>query len=162
MKKSVTTNTAIVYQTKSGALELRGDFSNETLWATQAQIVKLFDVDQSVVSRHIKNVFKDGEVKEKSNMQKMHIANSDKPVTYYSLDVVLSVGYRTNSAKAIRFRQWATQTIRQHIVEGYTINSERIGQNYASFMQAVSQVQAMLPAGSAIDTDSIDSTDCPE
>lgn len=69
-----------------------GDFSRETVWATQAQIVELFGVDQSVVSRHIKNIFKDGEIHEKSNMQKMHIANSDKPVTYYSLDIILAVG----------------------------------------------------------------------
>ncbi len=101
MLKKITTknnvpNGVVVYQTKSGALELRGDVKNETVWATQAQMVDLFQVDQSVVSRHIKNIFSDGEVDEKSNMQKMHIANSDKPVTLYSLDVILSVGYRTN------------------------------------------------------------------
>ena len=93
-------------------MELRDDSKNETVWATQAQIVNLFQVDQSVVSRHIKNVFSDGEVSEKSNMQKMHIANSDKPVTMYSLDVILSVGYRTNSKIAIEFRQWTTKTLR--------------------------------------------------
>jgi hypothetical protein len=137
----------VVYQTKSGALELRGDFDKETIWANQAQIVKLFEVDQSVVSRHINNVFKDGEVEKKSNMQKMHIPNSDKPVTFYSLDVILSVGYRTNSAQAINFRQWATKTLRQHIVEGYTINPKRITHNYEQFMKAVNQLQAVLPAG---------------
>jgi len=65
----------MIYQAKSGAIELRGDFTRETIWATQAQIVDLFDVDQSVVSRHIRNIFKDGEIEEKSNMQKMHNAN---------------------------------------------------------------------------------------
>ncbi len=106
-------NKVIVYQAKNGAIELRGDIKKETLWATQAQIVDLFNVDQSVVSRHIKNIFKDGEIEEKSNMQKMHIANSDKPLALYSLDVVLSVGYRTNSKVAIEFRKWATSTLRQ-------------------------------------------------
>ena len=83
----------VVYRAKNGAIELRGDVAHETIWATQAQIVELFGVDQSVVSRHVRNIFKDGEVERKSNMQKMHIASSDKPVTFYSLDVVLGVGY---------------------------------------------------------------------
>ncbi|MDX9757320.1 MAG: RhuM family protein, partial [Sulfurimonas sp.] len=75
---------------------------------------------------HINNIFKDNEVDEKSNMQKMHIANSDKPVSFYSLDIVLAVGYRTNSSKAIRFRQWATSVLKSYITNGYAINSEKI------------------------------------
>lgn len=134
---------AVVYQAPSGALELRGDFEHETLWATQGQIVDLFDVDQSVVSRHIRNVFKDGEIESKSNMQKMHIANSDKPVTLYSLDVILAVGYRTNSKVAIQFRQWATKTLREHITRGYTINRKQIGRNYDAFMKAVADSERL-------------------
>jgi prophage maintenance system killer protein len=148
-------NDLIIYQTKSGALQLRGDFSRETVWATQAQIVDLFDISQSVVSRHIKNVFTDGEVEQKSNMQNMHIANSDKPVVLYSLDVILSVGYRTNSKLAIEFRQWATKILNQHITAGYTINRSRIGQNYTEFMDAVGKVQALLPAGNEMSTSSV-------
>ena len=72
-------------------LELQLDQEHETIWATQADIVELFDIDQSVVARHIRNIFTTGEVDEKSNMQKMHIANSDKPVNIYSLDIVLAV-----------------------------------------------------------------------
>jgi len=98
-------NKILIYQSKTGALELRGDFKRETIWATQEQIVRLFEIDQSVVSRHINNIFKDGEVDRESNMQKMHIANSDKPVAFYSLDLILAVGYRANSARAIEFRQ---------------------------------------------------------
>jgi len=140
MKKEI-----IIFQKKSGAIEFKGDIKRETLWASQTQIVKLFDVDQSVVSRHIRNIFKDGEINPKSNMQKMHIANSDKPVVLYSLDVVLSVGYRTNSGVAIEFRQWATKTLRQHIVDGYTINKKRLVQNYDVFLQAVEDVKKLLP-----------------
>jgi len=116
----------VIYQNKSGAIEFKGDFKKETLWASQAQIVNLFGVDQSVVSRHIRNILKDKEIDEKSNMQKMHIANSDKPITLYSLDVVLAIGYRTNSKVAIVFRKWATKTLRQHILNGYTINEKRL------------------------------------
>jgi len=72
MRKNV-----VIYQAKTGAIELKGDIAQETIWATQAQIVSLFNVDQSVVSRHINNIFADGEICKKSNMQKMHIANSD-------------------------------------------------------------------------------------
>jgi prophage maintenance system killer protein/prophage antirepressor-like protein len=145
----------IIYQAKTGAIELKGDFKHETIWATQAQIVSLFGVDQSVVSRHINNVFKDGEVDSKSNMQKMHNANSDKPVIIYSLDVILSVGYRTNSSVAISFRQWATKTLREHIVKGYTLNRKRIAQNYDQFLKAVESVKALLPAEVKVDTSDI-------
>jgi prophage maintenance system killer protein len=149
MKKEIESKNSdlVIYQTKGGALELRGDFTHDTLWATQAQIATVFDIERSVVTKHISNVFKTGEVDEKSNVQKMHIAQSDKPVSLYSLDIILAVGYRTNSSKAISFRQWATKTLRQHIVQGYTINPDRIGHNYAAFMKAVERVQAVLPSG---------------
>jgi len=145
----------IIYQAKSGAIELRGDYVHETVWATQAQIVSLFAVDQSVVSRHIKNIFQDGEVEMKSNMHKMHNANSDKPIILYSLDVILGVGYRTNSKIAILFRQWVTKTLRDHIVLGYTINRKRITKNYATFMKSVSDIQALLPGHVVLDTKNV-------
>jgi len=109
-----------------GELELNVSVTQDTLWLTQAQLCDIFEKDQSVISRHINNIFRDNEVDEKSNMQKMHIANSDKPVSFYSLDIVLAVGYRTNSSKAIRFRQWATSVLKSYITNGYAINSEKI------------------------------------
>lgn len=87
-------------------------------------------------------------------MQKMHIANSDKPITLYSLDIILAVGYRTNSQKAIEFRQWATKTLRAHIVDGYTINKKRITQNYEVFLKAVEDVKKLLPTGGVVDAES--------
>lgn len=84
-------------------------------------------------------------------MQKMHIPNSDKPVILYSLDVILAVGYRANSARAIQFRQWATKTLRSHIVDGYTINKKRLAKNYDAFLKVVEQVKALLPSGGAVD-----------
>lgn len=145
----------VIYQAKSGAIELKGDFSRETIWATQAQIAKVFEIERSVVTKHIGNILKSSEVSAKSNVQKMHIANSDKPVAFYSLDIVLAVGYRANSARAIEFRQWATKTLRTHIVDGYTINRARVGKNYDAFMQAVADVRALLPKGMKADTGSI-------
>jgi death-on-curing family protein len=114
-----------IYQTKDGAIEFNADIKNQNIWANQAQIVNLFKIDQSVASRHIKNIFKNGEV-DKSNMQKMHIANSDKPVVFYSLDVILAVGYRTNSKTAIEFRKWATQKLKDYLIKGFAVNEKRI------------------------------------
>ncbi len=150
MKNKIVKNkNVVIYQTKSGAIELRGDFTNETIWATQAQIVDLFNIDQSVVSRHVRNILKDGEINSKSNMQKMHIANSDKPITLYSLDLILAVGYRANSGKAIEFRKWATSILHKHLLDGYTINRSVVAKNYDSFMDAVSKVKALLPLGTS-------------
>ena len=109
-----------------GELELKISLNDETIWLTQSQLCDIFEKDQSVISRHINNIFKDKEVDEKSNMQKMHITNSDKPVSFYSLDIVLAVGYRTNSSKAIKFRQWATSILKKYIQNGYVINSDKI------------------------------------
>ncbi len=117
-------NNVVIYQAKSGALELRKDVQNKTIWATQAEMATLYRKDQSVTSRHIRSIFSDGEVDRKSNMQEMHIANSDKPIQLYSLDIVLAVGYRTNSQRAIEFRKWATKTLRQYIVDGYAISAD--------------------------------------
>ena len=109
-----------------GEIELKVSVNNETIWLTQAQLCNIFEKDQSVISRHINNIFKDNEVDEKSNMQKMHIANSDKPVSFYNLDIVLAVGYRTNSSKAIKFRQWASSVLKNYIQNGYSINIDKI------------------------------------
>ncbi|MFZ1720390.1 MAG: virulence protein RhuM/Fic/DOC family protein [Candidatus Moraniibacteriota bacterium] len=144
-------NSVVVYQAKSGAIELRGDFGKETFWATQAQITEIFNIDRTVVTKHIGNILKSREVDGKSNVQKMHIANSDKPVAFYSLDIILAVGYRANSARAIEFRQWATKTLREHITKGYTLNRNRIGKNYDAFLKSVADIQALLPEHITLD-----------
>ena len=148
----------VIYQAKSGAIELRGDFDKETLWASLDQISQLFGRDKSVVSRHIKNIFKDGELKRNSVVAFFATTASDGKnynVEYFNLDVILSVGYRTNSARAIEFRQWATRTLRAHIVDGYTINRTRISRNYDAFLKTVEDVRSLLPSGMKTDTDSI-------
>ncbi|MGM0519610.1 MAG: RhuM family protein [Campylobacterota bacterium] len=106
--------------------ELKVPINANTVWLRQNQISEIFQKDRSVITKHINNIFKDNEVDEKSNVQKMHIANSDKPVNFYSLDIVLAVGYRTNSSKAIKFRQWATSILKNYIINGYSINGEKI------------------------------------
>lgn len=143
-------NQLMIYQTKSGKIEFRGDFDRDTVWGTQQQIAEVFNIDRTVVTKHINKILKDKEIDGKSNVQKMHIANSDKPVKLYSLDVILAVGYRTNSSEAIAFRIWATKTLKQHLLQGYTINKKSIGNNYQKFMQAVEDVKELLPAESVV------------
>jgi len=115
-----------IYQTEDGQVQLEVALEQDTVWLSQAQMVELFGRDQSVVSRHIRNALTEGEVVEKSNMQKMHIANSDRPVAFYDLDVVISVGYRIKSERGVQFRRWATNVLRQHLVQGYTLNQKRL------------------------------------
>jgi len=108
MKKEI-----VIFQNKSGAIEFRGDFDSETLWASQAQIADLFVVERSVVTKHIRNILKNKELDKDSVCAKFaHTASDGKTymVQNYSLDVVLAVGYRTNSKIAIEFRKWATKT----------------------------------------------------
>lgn len=141
-------DTGIVYQAKSGAIELRGDFERETFWATQARIAEVFDIERSVVTKHIRNILKDKELDEYSVCAKFaHTAEDGKTyqVQFYNLDVILSVGYRANSIRAIEFRKWATKTLREHITKGYTINQKQIIKNYGAFMKSVADIQVLLP-----------------
>jgi hypothetical protein len=119
----------VLYKTRGGKAALDVRLAGETVWLTQAQMAKLFERDQSVISRHVNNVFKEKELGQKSNMQKMHIAKSDKPVVFYSLDMIISVGYRVNSKRGTQFRIWATQTLKDHLVRGYTLNERRLRGN---------------------------------
>ena len=150
-KKLVLNQKLVIYQAKNGAIEFKGDFKHETIWANQAQIASLFGVERSVITKHINNILKNKEIDEKSNVQKMHIANSDKPVASYSLDVILAVGYRTNSKIAIEFRKWATKTLRQFITEGFVVNKNRIVKNYDKFLETIENLKNVLPAGVAIE-----------
>ena len=151
MAKEKKKNTVVIYQAKNGAIELRGDFTHETVWATQSQIANIFSIDRTVSTKHIGNILRSSEVDRKSNVQKMHIANSDKPVTFYSLDIILAVGYRANSSRAIEFRQWATKTLRGYIVDGYAVNKNRIAKNYEQFLGVVNDIKKLMPAGSAVE-----------
>jgi len=128
-----------------GELELNVSVTEDTLWLTQTQLCDIFEKDQSVISRHINNIFKDNEVDAKSNMQKMHTANSDKPVNFYSLDIVLAVGYRTNSSKAIKFRQWATSVLKSYIQSGYAINGDKItNERFVSLESEVATLKSQM------------------
>lgn len=118
----------VIFESEDGNVSLDVNIEQETVWLTQAQIMQLFERDQSVISRHINNVFKEGEVDKESNMHFLHIANSDKPVKIYSLDVIISVGYRVKSQRGVEFRKWANSVLKQYILRGYAVNHNRMTQ----------------------------------
>ncbi|MDP3697007.1 MAG: virulence protein RhuM/Fic/DOC family protein [Candidatus Taylorbacteria bacterium] len=155
MQKIPKNKGVVIYQAKNGAIELRGDFTRETIWATQAQIADIFQAERSVVTKHIRNILKDKELDADSVCAKFaHTADDAKVyrVQFYSLDVILAVGYRTNSKRAIEFRQWATKTLRGYIINGYAVNRKRIAKNYAQFSGIVEDIKKLLPAGYVVDS----------
>lgn len=112
----------IIYQTEDGLTRIDVRMENETVWLTQAQMAELFQRDRSVITKHIRNAVAEGEIDEKSSVHFLHIANSDKPVAHYSLDVIISVGYRVKSLRGTQFRRWATGVLRDYLVKGFAMN----------------------------------------
>ena len=121
-------NEIVIFETEDKEVKLPVTVEDETVWLNQNQMIELFGRDQSVISRHIRNVFKEHEVDEKSNMHFLHIANSNKPVAFYSLDVIIYVGYRVKSKRGVEFRRWANSVLKQYILKGYAVNDNRIKQ----------------------------------
>ena len=116
----------LLYQTEDGKTKLEVRLEGETVWITQGQMAELFQRERSVITKHVNNVFDENELDEESNVQILHIANSDKPVKFYNLDVIISVGYRVKSLRGTQFRIWATQRLKEYIIKGFTIDDERL------------------------------------
>ena len=144
---SVSENQIVVYQpNETVRLDVR--LENDTVWLTQAQLCELFQRDVSVISRHIKNIFAEGELEKESNLHFLQIANSDRPVALYSLDVIISVGYRVKSVVGTRFRQWANKVLKEYVLRGYAINDriERLEQKVLKHDEQINLVlQTALP-----------------
>jgi prophage maintenance system killer protein len=152
-KKNKENKEIAIYKDSKGNIDFRIDSDKETLWATQANIAILFDVQRPAITKHLKNIFETKELNEKSVCSILeHTAEDNKTykVQYYNLDAVISVGYRVNSKQATKFRQWATKTLKSHVVDGYTINPNRISKNYDAFLTAVENVKKLLPADNTI------------
>ena len=115
----------VLYQPE-GEVRLEVRVENETVWLTQAQMAELFSKSVSVISRHISNVFAEKELEEKGNLHFLQIANSDKPVKIFSLDVIISVGYRVKSLRGTQFRRWANQVLKDFLLKGYAIRQRKI------------------------------------
>lgn len=116
----------LIYRTEDGVTHVNVTFDEDTVWLTQEQMAELFQRDRSVITKHIKNVFDDGELKKESNVQILHIANSDRPVSIYSLDVIISVGYRVKSQRGVQFRLWASGIIKEYMRKGFAMDDARL------------------------------------
>jgi len=118
----------LLYQTEDGQTKIDVRLKEETVWLSQIQMAELFQKERSVITKHINNIFKEGELVEKSNVQILHISGSDRPVKFYNLDVIISVGYRVKSHQGTKFRQWATIRLKEYIVKGFTMNDDLLKQ----------------------------------
>lgn len=128
----------VIYKAPDGTMSIDVTVQNETVWLSQGQMAELFGKDQSVIARHISNVFKEGELEKESNMQILHNTLSKfKPTQVYSLDVIISVGYRVKSKRGTQFRIWANQVLKQYLLQGYAINERVAAQKYDELSQLV-------------------------
>ena len=141
----------IIYKAKDGHIELNVNLSEETIWLSLNQLAELFGRDKSVISRHLLNIFKSKELDSDQAVAKFATVQKEgkkevrRDINYYNLDVVISVGYRVNSAKATQFRVWATQVLKEHIIKGYTIHEKRLAeQGVKELQQSIGLLQKTL------------------
>lgn len=143
MMEASNNDNMLIYQSEDGKIKIDVRFEKETVWLSQAQMCVLFGRERSVITKHINNIFEEGELDENSNVQILHIAFSDKPVKFYNLDVIISVGYRVKSQQGTQFRIWATQRLREYIIKGFALNDERFktGSSYNYFKELLDRIR---------------------
>ena len=129
----------IIYRSEDGSVQLEVQLVDDNVWLTQAQISELFEKDISVISRHIKNIYKEGELEEESNLHFLQIPFSDKPVRLYDLDVIIAVGYRVKSKRGTDFRKWARPVIKDYMLRGYAV-----AQRFERLEQRVSKTEEKI------------------
>jgi hypothetical protein len=126
---SETDSQIVIYKAPAGSVSVEVKLQGETVWLTQKQISALFEIEHSVITKHLKNIFKTKELEEKSVSAKFaHTAEDGKTYStqFYNLDAILSVSYRANSKRGTLFRIWATRVLREHLIRGYSINERRL------------------------------------
>ena len=152
-------NEIVIYQSEDGRTQLDVKLEGETVWLTQAQMSELFQIDRTVINRHIRNIYKSGELEEKATCAKnaqVRVEGSravSRTIPYYNLDIIISVGYRVNSIRGTRFRQWANSVLKQYLIKGYAVNERIRKQQIAELRQLVQVV------GRAIQQQSVPTTD---
>ena len=143
MNKDGLDNKIVIYQTEDGKTQLDVKLENETVWLTQAQMVQLFDSSKANVSEHIKHIYEDGELAADSTVRKFRTVQTEgkrqvgRNVTYYNLDLIISLGYRVNTKRGMQFRQWATSVLKDYLIKGYAINQRIREENYQQMVQLV-------------------------
>ena len=145
-----------IYQNEDGSLQLAVALQHESLWLSQLQLAQLFNTSTDNISLHLKNIYQSGELDENATTEDYSVVRQEgkrqvkRKLKHYNLDAIISVGYRVNSTQATRFRQWATKTLKQHLLKGYTLNQERLAQNATELDNALQLVKriAVLPQNS--------------
>ena len=143
----------IIYQSEEGKTQLDVKLEGETVWLSTRQMAELFNKEESNIRRHVNNVFKEAELKRENNVHFLHVNGVKKPVPYYTLDVIISVGYRVHSQRGVRFRQWANGVLKQYLVKGYAINENIRKQQIAELRQLVQVVGRAIQQQPAKSTD---------
>ncbi len=147
-------NKIVIYQTEDGHTQIDVRLENETVWLTQAQMADLFQKDQSVIARHISNVFKEGELDDKSNMHFLHnTIYKYRPTRIYSLDVIISVGYRVKSQRGTAFRIWARNVLKEYLIKGYAINEQLRHEQLSELRQLVGMLGRTIQSQPLLSTD---------
>ncbi len=141
----------IIYRAEDNTVQLDVRMENETVWLSTSQMAALFNKEESNIRRHILNVFRDEEVSRDNNVHFLHVNGVKKPVPYYSLDVVLSIGYRVNSKRAIAFRQWSTKILKEFIIKGYAIN-EKLRREQLSDLRQLVQIVGRTVQSKAVES----------
>ncbi len=142
----------IIYRAEDNSVQLDVRMENESVWLTASQIAMLFGKEESNIRRHIINVFRDEEVERENNVHFLHVNGVKKPVPFYSLDVILSIGYRVNSKRAIAFRQWSTMILKEFIVKGYAIN-EKLRREQLSDLRQLVQIVGRTVQSNAVESE---------
>ena len=151
-------NQIVIYQTEDGNTAIDVRLQNETVWLSQAQMSLLFQKDQSVIARHINNVFNEGELDRNSNMQILHNTISKyKPTALYSLDVIISVGYRVKSRNGTLFRIWANRVLKEYLVKGFAVRNKLTEQKYKELNQMVQLLGRTIDSHRPLTSDDYDS-----
>lgn len=151
----------VIYQTQEGALSFDIPLKNESLWLSQAQMAELFGTKRPAITKHLANIFKSGELEQDVVSSILELTTEHGAIAgktqksktkFYNLDAIISVGYRVNSTQATRFRQWATKTLKQHLLQGYTLNEQRLTENANELEKALLLVKraAALPQNSEL------------
>ena len=143
----------IIYQSEDGKTQLDVKLEGETVWLSTRQMAELFNKEESNIRRHVNNVFKEAELKRENNVHFLHVNGVKKPVPYYTLDVIISVGYRVHSQRGVRFRQWANGVLKQYLVKGYAINENIRKQQIAELRQLVQVIGRAIQQQPAKSTD---------
>ena len=142
----------IIYRAEDNSVQLDVRMENESVWLTASQMAMLFGKEESNIRRHIINVFRDEEVERENNVHFLHVNGVKKPVPFYSLDVILSIGYRVNSKRAIAFRQWSTKILKEFIVKGYAIN-EKLRREQLSDLRQLVQIVGRTVQSNAVESE---------